>query len=91
MPTVKNILSFGFENTIEYSLCDKKLVDFTPYCFNFDLGNSSRSQMYTKIGVLKTFASFYSKAPVLEYLLITLHTFRPASLLKEDSNGGVFL
>ena len=46
---------------------------------------SSRSQMFFKIAVLKNFCKFHSKTPVLESL------FKPPSLLKRDSNAGVFL
>ena len=42
---------------------------------------SSRSQIFFKIGVLEKFRKFHRKTP----------TLRPATLLKRDSNTGVFL
>ena len=47
--------------------------------------------MFNKICVLKNFAKFTGKHLCWSLLLIQLQTFRPATLLKRDSNTGVFL
>ena len=51
---------------------------------------SSRSQMFFKIDVLKNFASFTGKHRCYSLSLIKLQVFRPATLLKRDSNTGAF-
>ena len=52
---------------------------------------SSRSHMFFKIGVLNNFTNFTGKYLCWSLLLIKLQVFRPATLLKRDSNTGVFL
>ena len=49
---------------------------------------SSRSQMFFRLGVLKNFAIFTEKQ--LCWSLFLIKTWRPATLLKRDSNTGVF-
>ena len=52
---------------------------------------SSRLQLFFKIGALKNFAYFTGKHPCWSFFLIKLQALRPATLLKRDSNTGVFL
>ena len=52
---------------------------------------SSRSQMFFTIGVLKNFAIFTEKHLCWSLFLIKLQASRPATLLKRDSDKGVFL
>ena len=46
--------------------------------------------MSFKVGVLKNFANFTGKHLCWRLFLIKLQAFRPATLLKRDSNTGVF-
>ena len=51
-----------------------------------------RSQMFFKLGVLKNFENFTEKTPVLDSLFDNLAGLKKsATLLKRDSNTGVFL
>ena len=50
----------------------------------------SHSQMFFKIGILRTFAIFTEKRLRWSLFLIKLQTWRPKTLLKRDSNTGVF-
>ena len=59
--------------------------------FSFNFSRSSRPQMFFKIGVLKYFAMFTGKHLCWSRFLIMLQAFRPKTLLKRDSNTGVFL
>ena len=52
---------------------------------------SSCSQIFIKISVLKNFAIFTGKHLCRSLFLRTLQVLKPASLLKGDSNTGVFL
>ena len=52
---------------------------------------SSRSQMFCKIGVLKIFAIFTGKYLCWSLFLTKLQAWRPAILLKRNSNLGVCL
>ena len=52
---------------------------------------SSCSQIFIKISVLKNLAIFIGKHLCCKLFLRTLQVLKPASLLKEDSNTGVFL
>ena len=52
---------------------------------------SSGSQMFLKIGVLKNFANYTGKHLHWSLFLIKLLAWRPVTLLKKDSNTGVFL
>ena len=56
-----------------------------------ETNRSSLSQMFFKIGVLKNFANFIGKHQCWSLFLIKLQAWRPATLLKRDSNTGVFL
>ena len=47
--------------------------------------------LYKKEAVLKKFAIFTGKQICWSLFLIKLQVFRPATLLKRDSNAGVFL
>ena len=56
--------------------------------------NTSQKQpfeVFFKIGVLKNLAMFKRKHLCWSFSLIKLHAFSPATLLKRDSNTGVFL
>ena len=55
------------------------------------LRRSSRSQMFFKIGVLKNFVIFTAKYLCWDLFSIKLQACRAATLLKRDSNRGVFL
>ena len=52
---------------------------------------SSRSQIFFRTGVLKIFANFTRKRLCWSLFLIKLPAWRPVTLLKRDSNIGVFL
>ena len=52
---------------------------------------SSRSQIFFKIGVIKNFSNFTGKYLCWSIFLIKLQTWRPAALLRRGSNTGVFL
>ena len=52
---------------------------------------SSRSQMFLKTTVLKTFAITIKETSALGVFLIKLKVYGPAFLLKRDSNTGAFL
>ena len=58
--------------------------------FSVALSNSC-SQMFFKIGVLKILEKFIRKHPCWSLFQNSLQTFRPATLLKWDSNTVVFL
>ena len=60
-------------------------------CEKMTISRSSPSQMLFKIGALKNFALFTWKHLCWSLSLIKLLDWRPATLLKEDSNTGVFL
>ena len=52
----------------------------------------SRSQMFFKINILRNFVNFIAKHPVCRSLIFKkLQAWRTATLLKGDSNTGVFL
>ena len=53
--------------------------------------SSSCSQMFFKICFLKNFAAFTGKDLCWNLSLVTLHVFRPVTLLKRDSNTNVLL
>ena len=52
---------------------------------------SSLSQMFFKIAVLKNFANFTGRQLCWSLFLITFQALIPATLLKRDTNTGVFL
>ena len=52
---------------------------------------SSHQQMFPKISVLKNFANFTVKYLCWSHFLIKQQVLRTATLLKRDSNTGVFL
>ena len=52
---------------------------------------SSLSQKFYKVGVLKYFANFIGKHQCKSIFLIKLQAWTPATLLKRESNTGVFL
>ena len=64
-----------------WQLCDNK--DFNGISYTFG--------MFFKIGVLKNFAIFSGKHLCWSHFLKKLQAFRPATLLKRDSDTGVFL
>ena len=76
--THKQILNYSFNLHFEI----KALVQ---------LIRSSRSQMLFKTGVLENFINFTGKHLCWSLFLINFQTFRPATLLKRDSNTSVFL
>ena len=59
--------------------------------WKWNKSKSSRSQIVFKIGVLKNFINFIGKYIYWNLFLIKLQAWRPATLLKRDSNTGVFL
>ena len=52
---------------------------------------NSRSQIFLKIGVVKNFLDFTGNYLFCVIFSIKLQAFSPATLLKRDSNAGVFL
>ena len=52
---------------------------------------SSCSQMFFKLGFLKSFSMFTLKHLCLSLILMTLQGYRPPTLLQRDSNTVVFL
>ena len=52
--------------------------------------NENIEAVVRKIGVLKNFSNFTGKQLCWSFFLIKLHTLRPATLLKTDSNTGIF-
>ena len=52
---------------------------------------SSRSQIFFKVGVFRSYAIFAGKYLRWSLFLITFQSFSPATLLKKNSNKGVFL
>ena len=68
--------------------CKKRVQDFHSYRLTY---RSNHSKIFFKIGVLKNFAKFTRKHLWWRFFLIKLQTWRPATLLKRDSNTGAFL
>ena len=79
----------GYSNNYESQISWKKSMN-SFFC-NALIFKSSPSQIFFKIDVLKNFTSFTGKHLCWSLLLIKLQTLRPATLLKRDSNTGVFL
>ena len=73
------------------------LLDFTsliPLALNFILRLKNQRQspeVFCEKGVLKNFAIFTGKHLCCSFFLIKLQGWWPATLLKRDSNNGVFL
>ena len=74
----------------------KKTVDYKDkvsclyFYFHCSTFGSSHLQIFFKIGVFKNFANFTGKHLRWSLFLIKLKAFKPATLLKRDSNTGVF-
>ena len=68
--------------------CKKRVQDFHSYRLTY---RSNYSKMFFKIGVLKNFTICTGKHLFWSLILIKLQTWRPAALLKRDSNTGAFL
>ena len=77
-------------NSKDNNTCDEalhsKVADL-----HLAINRNSRSQMFFEIAVFKKFANFTGKHLRWTLLLIKLQALRPATLLKRDSNTGVFL
>ena len=58
---------------------------------DFNIITSCRSQMFFKLDVFKNFRNFTGKHLCWSLFLIKSEAFRPATLLKRDSNPCVFL
>ena len=70
----------------------KRLVCKLHYLyFGFLKDRSRRSQMYFRLGTLKDFPMFTEKYLCWSLFLINIQAWRPATLLKRDSNICVFL
>ena len=67
----------------------KKNVLIKITLLSFSQRRSIRSQRFFKLGVVKIFAIFITKHLCRSLLLIKLQVFRPANLLKRDSNTSV--
>ena len=67
-----------------------KLWKFSKDTLVWCCSRSSHRRCSVKKDVLKRFANF-TKHPCWSLFLIKLHAFRPATLLKRDSNTGVLL
>ena len=77
---LKIFLNFiKFESQYSYKLYSYKKV------------GSSCSQLFFKIDVLKNFENFTGKHLCWSFFFMKLQTFRPATLLKRDSNTGNLL
>ena len=66
-----------------------KTVNFLIFLILF-LFSNSRLQMFFKIGILKNFPIFAGKHLCWSLILIKLQVLSPTTLLKKDSNAGVF-
>ena len=55
------------------------------------MDRSRCSRMFFKVNVLKNFAIFSEKHLCKNHFFIKVQTWKPATLLKRDSNTGVFL
>ena len=58
-------------------------------CTAWIFDRSSSSHMFFKMGVLKVFTDFTGRHLCWSHFLIKLQAWRPATLLKKDSNTGV--
>ena len=67
------------------------MIIFKFHCFTASQNRSSCLQMFFRIGVLKNFTIFTGKHLHWGVFLIKLQTVSLATLLKRDSNTGVFL
>ena len=67
------------------------MQDFLDFLKMLNIGRSSRSQMFFKVGVFKPYTNFTGKQLCWSLYLIKLQAFRAVILLKRDSNTGVFL
>ena len=67
------------------------IFDFLKTSNNRILFRSSHRRSSVKKGVLKNFANFTGKHLCRSVSVITLQPFRPATLLRRDSNTAVFL
>ena len=64
---------------------------FTEHLQGLLLSRSSQSKMFFEIGVLKNFATFTEELLCWILFFIQFQALRPATLLKTNSNTGVFL
>ena len=74
-------LKRDLENLLTYPCIIVEMIKATSSCL----------QMFFKLGVLKYFAIFTRKHLYRSLFLIKLQAFKPATLLKRDSNTGAFL
>ena len=80
------------ENVIFCAVSDESYAfTFVPWNFALSHFRSSHLQMFFKIDDLKHFAIISENHLCWSPFLIKLQAFRPATLLKRDSNTGVFL
>ena len=78
---MKQLAKRDLENLLTYPCIIVEMIKATSSCL----------QMFFKLGVLKNFAIFTRKHSYRSLLLIKLQAFKPATLLKRDSNTGAFL
>ena len=79
------------KNTFIVNLDHIQCVNPVSLLLTLNMYRSSRWQMFFKIGTLKYFVIFTGKQLCWSLFLINLQTWRPATLLKKDSNRGFFL
>ena len=78
-------------SSLSFYLSSSYLFVFFIFFFCVDNGWNSCSQMFFKIDVLKNFGNFTGKQLCWSLFLIKLQSWRPETLLKRNSNTGVFL
>ena len=71
-------------------LNDKKISLLNEPPRSLGLAQNQPPEMFCKKCVFKKFANFTRKHPCWNLLSIKLQVFRPATLLKRDSNAGGF-
>ena len=67
------------------------MVKLQNFISKMSLPPFQKQQMFFKVGVLKSYAIFTGKHLRWSLFLIKFQSFRSATLLKRDSNKGVFL
>ena len=86
------VVNSSFHQKLLFKKWQRKRNGFSQLnLWNIIVSRCGRSQMFFKISVLKRFAKFHRKTPVLESLFSKVAGPQPATLLKRDSNTGVYL
>ena len=86
------VVNSSFHQKLLFKKWQRKRNGFSQLnLWNIIVSRCGRSQMFFKISVLKRFANFTGKHLCWSLFLIKLQALRPATLLKKDSNTGVYL